>query len=240
MEEDMSEKVLETKTEETNTEETEVKKSKKGRIIVVLILTLILATGATVGFHFIQQNISYLTTDNARVTTQRFYVTSLTPGQLERYTISLGQRVSENEILGWVENGEAMRSPIDGIVIYNNAVQGQMVSPMEPLAIIADINRFHIEANIEETDIRRVQLGQSAIVTIDGLGDRQFNGYITAIGRITRAELTGNALFFNTGGTFTRITHLIPIEITLVDDIELDSLIGVNARVRIPIRGLAD
>jgi len=129
-----------------------------------------------------------------------------------------------------------MRAPFDGIVIDTSARQGQQVSPHERIAVIADINNIHIEANIEETDIGRIQRGQRAYVTIDTFGNEQFVGYISEIGRITAAELSGQALFFNTGGTFTRIVHLIPIEITLEDDVFLDNVIGVNARIRIPLR----
>ena len=214
----------------------EEKKKGKGKIIALLIVTLILIAGAGIGFHFVQQSINYLTTDNARVTTNRITISSATPGILERFTISTGQYVAANEILGWVENGEAMRSPVDGLVLYSIGVQGQAVAPMEPLAIIADTDRIHIQANIREDDILRLRVGQQAIVTIDGFGNRQFSGYIADIGRITNAELTGQAMFFNTGGNFTRVVHLIPIEINLLDDINLDSLIGVNARVRIPMR----
>jgi len=212
------------------------KKKGKGKIIGLLILFVILGTGGFFGFRFVHQSVNYLITDNARVTTDLIHISSNIPGVLERFTISSGQYVGANEIIGWVENDEAMRAPVDGFVLSSFAVQGQAVSPMETLAVIADINRIHISANIEETDILRLQIGQSAIVTIDGLGNQQFNGYISDIGRITHAELTGQAMFFNTGGTFTRVTHLIPVEISIIDDINLDNLIGVNARVRIPIR----
>jgi RND family efflux transporter MFP subunit len=73
-------------------------------------------------------------------------------------------------------------------------------------------------------------------VTIDPFGSRQFTGYVAEIGQVTAAELTGNAMFFNTGGTFTRVTHLIPVRVNIVDDVNLDSFIGVNARVRISLR----
>lgn len=214
----------------------EEKKKGKGKLIALLTFGLILIVGAGVGFHFVQQSMNYLTTDNARVTTNQIMISSATPGVLERFTISTGQYVSANEILGWVENGEAMRSPVDGLVLHSIGVQGQAVAPMEPLAIIADTNRIHVSANIREDDILRLQVGQPAIVTIDGFGNRQFKGYIADIGRITNAELTGQAMFFNTGGNFTRVIHHIPIEINIVDDINLDNLIGVNARIRIPVR----
>ena len=220
---------------ETTAEKTE-KKSIKGKVIGLLVLALILAGGAGVGFYFVNQSANYLTTDNARVTTTLFHISANAPGTLERFSLYEGQPVSENDVLGWVENGEPLRSPVNGTVIHTTAVQDQTVSPMEPLAVIADTNRLHIQANIEEKDITRIQLGQPAIVTIDGLGNQQFNGYVSEIGRITQAELSGMTLFFNTGGTFTRVTHHIPIEINITDDVDLSNMIGVNARVRIPLR----
>jgi len=215
---------------------TEVKKKGKGKIIFALILTLVIAAGAGGGFYFVWQNAGYLTTDNARVTTNLVAISSVSPGILERLMVYEGRYVLENEILGWIQNGEAMRSPVDGIVVHSNAVQGQIVAPLEAVAVVADTNNLHVQANIEETDIMRIQIGQPAIVTIDPLGGREFAGYVSEIGRITAAELAGQAMFFNTGGTFTRVTHLIPVKINIVDDVNLNSFIGVNARVRIPLR----
>ena len=218
---------------EQNIEKEVPKKKGKGKIILLLILTLVLMTGVGVGVHFYTQSVNYLTTDNARVTTNVVSIISPTVGTLERYTLFEGRRVEQDEVIGWVENNGPLRSPIDGLVVRSHAVENQVVSPMEPLAVIADTSRIHIEANIAETDILRIQRGQTVTITIDALGRQQFAGYVSEIGRITQAELTGSALFFNTGGTFTRVTHLIPVEINIIDDVSLYNLIGVNARVRI-------
>ena len=222
--------------DDEKTTESQEKKKGKSKLIIVLAATLVLAAGAGIGFYFIWRGANYFVTDNARVTTTLIAITPPAPGILERFTIYEGRYVEENEILGWVENSEAMRSPVDGLVIHTNAVQNQAVSGMEPVAVIAAVNNLHIQANVEETDIARIQVGQPAIVTIDTFGSRRFTGYVREVGHVTAAELTGNAMFFTTGGTFTRVTHLIPVEINLVDDINLGSLIGVNARVRIPVR----
>jgi len=211
-------------------------KKKSSKVLLVVILTLVLAGATAAGIYFIWRSAGYLTTDNARVTTTQFNVIPSIPGRLERFNLHEGQYVSQNDIIGWVEGGETMRAPFDGLVIDTSARQGQQVSPHERIAVIADVNNIHIEAQIEETDIGRIQRGQRAYVTIDTFGNEQFVGYISEIGRITAAELSGQAIFFNTGGTFTRVVHLIPIEITLEGDINLDSFIGVNARVRIPLR----
>lgn len=230
------EKDLQTKDDKVKEVKKVKKKKGKGMILVLMLLTLLLASGAGVGFYFLWQSAGYLTTDNARVTTTLIAITADIPGPLQRFTIYEGRYVEENEILGWVENGEALRSPFDGLVVRTSAVQDQIVAPMEQLAVIANINELHIEVNIEETDIARIQLGQPAIVTIDPFGSREFSGYISEIGLITAAELTGQAMFFNTGGTFTRVTHLIPIKVRIYDEVALENFIGVNARVRIPLR----
>lgn len=223
-------------TNETEAIEEKEKKKSKGKIIIILALALVVAAGAGIAFHFIWQGANYIVTDNARVTTTLIAITPPLPGILERFTIYEGRYVEENEVLGWVESGEAMRAPFDALVIYTNAVLNQVVTPYEPVAVIADINNIHIQANIEETGIAQIMVGQPVSVTIDPFGNRQFSGYVREIGHITQAELSGNAMFFTTGGTFTRVTHLIPVKINIVDDINLDSFIGVNARVRISLR----
>jgi multidrug resistance efflux pump len=223
---------------EQKTQEAE-KKSSRAKIVVVLLLTLILAAAAGVGFYFVWRNTNYVATDNARVTTTLIPVAPTMAGTLERFTVYEGRFVKQNEILGWVENDEAMRSPVNGLVIFADAVQNQTVSPTEPVAVIADTGKIHIQANIEESYIQRIRVGQAVSVTIDPFGSRQFSGYVSEIGKVTAAELSGSALFFNTGGNFTRITHLIPLKINITDDVNLSRLIGVNARVRISLKSPA-
>ena len=216
--------------------ETTTETPKKSKLWLVLLLTALLAGGTAAGIFFVWRSAGELTTDNARVTTTTFRVMSPIPGTLERFTLQEGQYVLENEIIGWVEGGETMRAPFDALVLQVNARQGQQILPGEELAVLGDIHNIHIQANIEETDIGRLYIGQRAYVTIDPFGNHQFTGYISEISRVTAAELTGQTLFFNTGGTFTRVTHIIPIEISLIDNVILDNVIGVNARVRVPLR----
>ena len=230
------EKKIEEKTTELEVEkDTDEKEKKKGKggIIALAIVTVLLIAGGGYGFYLFTQFRDNLTTDNARITTTLVSITSSTPGRLERFNVTEGQVVTANEVIGWVENGETLYAPFDGLVVQANAVQNQVVSPMEVLAVIADINNIHVQANIEETDISRVELGRMVNVTVDGLQNQSFRGYIAEIGSVTDAELTGMAMFFNTGGNFTRVTHLLPVRVNFVDDINPTNLIGTNARVQI-------
>jgi len=223
----------------SNEETAKVKKKGKRKIILLLILMTLFAVGIGVGFYFYRQSMNYFVTENARITTTLISIMPSVTGTLDRYLIFEGKYVSENEVIGWVEHLETFRSPFDGVVVRSYAVQNQVVWPMEPLAVIADISNLHIQANIEETYITRIQRGQSVSVRIDAFGNRQFSGYVSEIGKVTDAEITGNAIFFNTGGTFTKVTQLIPVKINLIDDINLENFIGLNARVRIALTASA-
>ena len=218
-----------------NEQTTEVKKKGKGKIILILLIALPVITGALIGLHFYFQGTNYVVTENARITTTLVTVTPTVTGILETFTIYEGRYVRKNEIIGWIENIETFRSPFDGLVVRSYVSQNQVVSPLEPLAVIADINNLHIQANIEETYITRIHRGQTVSVTIDAFGNRQFTGYVSEIGRITDAEISGSAMFFNTGGNFTKVTQIIPVKIKITDDINLENFIGLNARVRIAL-----
>jgi len=233
-----NEKITKTETTETAeaAETTAEKKKSGGKKVMGIILVLTLIVGAIIGFYFYRQGASYLTTGNASVQTNLIHIVPPVPGRLDRFTVSEGSFVSENEIIGRVENVGHLRSPVDGVVVDTNAVLNQVVSPQIPVAVIADLNGIHIRANIEEGNISRLHIGQRAYATIDALGNRQFAGYISSIGLVTDAALLGQLTSFTTGGTFTRVTQLVPIKITITDEVSLYNLIGLNATIRIPLR----
>ncbi|MCL2294851.1 MAG: efflux RND transporter periplasmic adaptor subunit [Spirochaetes bacterium] len=214
------------------TAETNEKKKWKNKIILALLLCFVFLGIASIAVYFVWQSTNYLVTENARVTTTLFYIMPSAPGTLERFTVREGSFVRKNEVIGWIENSESFRSPADGVVVRTFAEQNQMVSPLEPVAVIADINNLHIQANVEETYIARLQIGQPVAVTIDALGRRQFIGYLSEIGRITDAALTGDIMSFTTTGRFTKVTQLLPVKIILKDDIDLSSFIGLNAKIK--------
>jgi len=218
-----------------STESTE-KKSSKGKKIFIAVFAITLLIGVIIGGCFFWQSTSYLTTGNASIRTNLIPIHAGAPGRLDRFDVSVGDYVLENEIIGRVETAGFLRSPVDGVVVRTNAVLNQSVTPMEPIAVIADVNNIHIRANIEETQLSQLRIGQRAYVTLDVRGNQQFAGYISEIGLVTDAALLGQMTSFTTAGTFTRVTQLIPIEIRITDNVRLYDIIGTNATVRIPLR----
>ncbi|MCL2838983.1 MAG: efflux RND transporter periplasmic adaptor subunit [Oscillospiraceae bacterium] len=203
--------------------------------VVSFLLVIAIVGGGGIGFSM-WRNAGFVATDDALVSTNLIQIIPHAPGRLDRFDIFTGAYVVENEMIGRVEGGGFLRSPVDGVVIATNAVLNQIVSPHEAVAVIADINNVHIQANIEETDVSRLRIGQRAYVTIDALGRQRFVGYISEIGRATDGTLSGNVPNFAMGGTSSRRTQLISVQIRITDDVYLNHLIGANAAVRIPLR----
>jgi len=81
-----------------------------------------------------------------------------------------------------------IESPIDGIVTRRNiqegetAVIGTMNNAGTVLLTLADMSVIQAEVEVDETNIPRVQLGQTAKISIDALPDKTFKWHVTEIG----------------------------------------------------------
>jgi len=71
-------------------------------------------------------------------------------------------------------------SPINGVVITKRAEVGSLAAPGTPLLTIEDSN-YRLEAAVEESQLRNIRLGATAIVTIDALGQEEMSGRVVEI-----------------------------------------------------------
>ncbi|HBM45627.1 MAG: RND family efflux transporter MFP subunit [Parcubacteria group bacterium GW2011_GWF2_38_76] len=75
-----------------------------------------------------------------------------------------------------------LKSPIAGIVTKKDFEVGEIVSANTPVLYIISDNKFEIEANVSEADIAKVNIGDSARVTLDAYGsDIIFPSIVTKI-----------------------------------------------------------
>jgi Cu(I)/Ag(I) efflux system membrane fusion protein len=72
-------------------------------------------------------------------------------------------------------------TPISGTVVEKNVVQGQMIQPNTALYRIADLSQVWIEAEIYESELPLVQVGQEVKVTLPSYPDRSFTGKVDFI-----------------------------------------------------------
>ena len=81
-----------------------------------------------------------------------------------------------------------IRSPIDGIVTRLNveegetAIVGTMNNPGSLLLTVSDLSVMEAVVEVDETDLPRIELGDSAFVQIDAFPRQRFHGMVTEIG----------------------------------------------------------
>ena len=105
-------------------------------------------------------------------------------------------------------------SPVTGSVSQAIADAGEHVRAGQPIAIVNDPQDVWVSANIEETRIRQVQLGQPVDISVDAFPDQSFQGQVHQIGAATRSEFAiipaGSA-----SAHFIKVTQRIPVRIAV-------------------------
>ncbi len=107
-------------------------------------------------------------------------------------------------------------SPIDGIVAKKVAKLGEVIKPGQPVAIIVDLKNVWVEANLEETKVEHVQVGQTVDIKVDAYPKSKFSGKVVNIGAATASEFS-LIPESRSAGSFTKVTQRIPIRIEVVD-----------------------
>lgn len=107
-----------------------------------------------------------------------------------------------------------VRSPVRGVVNKTLIEQGEYVSPGQAILMMHDPDKLWVQANIKETNVGKLRIGQPVDIQVDAYPDRHFSGRLQVIGRAATSQF---ALLPdpNPSGNFTKITQRIPVRIAL-------------------------
>ena len=93
----------------------------------------------------------------------------------------------------------AVIAPMDGVVSLLSVKKGERVVGSNMMAgtemlRIADMSKIEIRVDVGESDVPKVHLGDSAIVTVDAYSDRKFKGIVTQIASSNNGAASQTAL----------------------------------------------
>jgi HlyD family secretion protein len=102
-----------------------------------------------------------------------------------------------DEILSKVSE-TVITAPIDGTVIGKPLSAGEMVAQgvTNPTVIltIADMSKMQIEAQVDQTDIGKVGVGQKVSFTVDAYPDKKFTGVVSNVSK--KAVTNQNVIYY--------------------------------------------
>jgi HlyD family secretion protein len=87
-------------------------------------------------------------------------------------------------------------APINGVVSALNVEQGEIVmigtmnNPGTQILVVSDLSRMLVRADVDETDVVDMTLGQKAKITVDAMPDTLFAGTVVEIGNTAKRSIT--------------------------------------------------
>ncbi|HRZ14638.1 MAG TPA: efflux RND transporter periplasmic adaptor subunit [Candidatus Omnitrophota bacterium] len=123
-------------------------------------------------------------------------------GRIESIVVKEGEKVKKGQVLGWLsstdraalldaaqEQGEekynywqevykpiALMAPIDGEVIVATIQPGQTVTASSAVLVLSD--QLIARAQVDETDIGKIKVGQQAVITLDAYPDSRIKAVV--------------------------------------------------------------
>ena len=107
-----------------------------------------------------------------------------------------------------------IKSPIPAVIDRTFVLPGEYVASGQRILMLHNPAEVWVEANIKETQVGRLKLGQMVVVSVDAYPNDHFVGKVARIGSATTARF---ALLPtpNPSGNFTKITQRVPVKIDI-------------------------
>jgi len=131
-------------------------------------------------------------------------------------------------------------SPVTGSVAKRWVLPGEIVQPGQPVFAIYDRTQTWVTANLEETNLQDLRLGQEVQISVDTYPDKSFAGRVFQIGGSTAAQFSLIPPT-NASGNFTKVTQRVPIKISIRQHLATHEspvllLPGMSVEVRIKVK----
>lgn len=165
---------------------------------------------------------------------------------------------------GWLTARRALYNatlyaPFAGVVTNMTANSiGDTVSMADGVTVV-DPTSLHLEGEVDESDVGKVEIGMPVRVTLDAFPEQNFEGTVKSIGFVTRFSSTGATVFpidINVGGEVQKkfrlgmngdgeiilgnVKNVLTLPVEAVNDGKVDLLDGKKADVKTGMEGIND
>ncbi len=82
-------------------------------------------------------------------------------------------------------------APLSGVITKADPNVGQIVSAADVITQIVDDSQYVFEAEVDESDLGRVKLGQTAAITLNSYPDQTFNATVSKVTPVTETTDSG-------------------------------------------------
>jgi len=216
----------------------------KRKLILLILLALFLVSGGGLGYYYFYQGTHFVKTEDARISGDQYKVMPQISAEITRFDVEEGETLAQNEAIAEQDvsnidpsmiNKSVIRAPINGTVIKLLVKEHEIAAAGQAVALMLNMDELYVSANIEETDITKIKVGQLVDVSIDTLDGIVIPGKVRKIGEASNSIFT-LVPAVNTSGNFNKVTQRIPIEIAIAKPDGTKLIPGTNVEVSIHIK----
>lgn len=211
-------------------------------LTINIIILIVLVAGGFAGTYFYNQRTNYLSTDNAQINGQLITIAATTNGKLASWDAAQGSTYKKGDTLGTIVGAPAAGSktptttrvtmPQNATIVQNSAVPNTFVAAGTPLAQAYDMTSLWVTANIKETNINDVKVGQTVDIYVDAYPNTSLTGTVKKIGLATSSTFS-LLPSSNNNANYTKVTQVIPVRVSIDGYKGLNIVPGMNVTVRI-------
>jgi membrane fusion protein (multidrug efflux system) len=130
-----------------------------------------------------------------------------------------------------------IRAPISGYVAQKDTQVGNRINTGQPFMTVVPLEEVYVEANLKETQLENVQVGQPATVEADMYPGHMFRGRVKSIGAGTGAAFSLLPPE-NATGNWIKVVRRLPVRIHLERPLpsQYPLRVGLSLKVTIDIR----
>jgi HlyD family secretion protein len=156
------------------------------------------------------------------------------PLRLEQLELVLSQAQLNLESARRALEDMALVAPTAGTITELNIQVGEMASAGQAaVVVISDLSVLTVDVNLDETDVARVAVGQSALVSVDAFPDAELTGEVTYIAPVAQVQ-SGVVLYPVT----VRVAPTeFPVRAGMTADVEIVSASHEGALI-VPLRAV--
>jgi len=160
-----------------------------------------------------------------------------------RLNIARAQVVSAQSQLGVIQTqlkNTIIASPMTGVISKRWVLTGDVVQPGQSVFTIYNVKDVWVTANLEETALGALRLGDTVDIKVDTYPNLKFGGTILRLGSNTASQFSlipPN----NASGNFTKVTQRVPIKISIeqfagTHPTQVKLLPGMSVEVKVKVR----
>lgn len=136
---------------------------------------------------------------------------------------SAGLKVAQAKVLGAESALQFARNqlgdtrvlaPASGIISKKAVEPGQMIQAGQTLMYLVPTDQLWVNANMKETELSQIKIGQSVDIDVDAYPDLKLSGHVDSFSPATGARFTLLPPD-NSTGNFTKVVQRIPVKISI-------------------------